>query len=240
MDFKVIDLHMHVVPKVDDGARSMEEAIEMIKSSISQGVGEIFCTSHNGYTKEQSLEYFKQFEALSERVKKENLNVRLHQGCEILTEESEIDDILYCVDKGYFPTLGNSKCILLEFYTGVMPSEASNVVRKVVERGYVPIIAHMERNYNLSEFMVGLLVEMGALVQINAYSLEEETSERRRDRARRLLHKGYVHFLGTDAHQLTHRPPRMEKGIRYVLDSVSEDYARKVLYENAERLILNR
>ncbi len=239
MNDRVIDLHMHVVPNVDDGARSMDEAIEMLKASLSQGVSEVFCTSHNGYTKEESARYKENLELLKARVEVEKLPIKLHAGCEILISEDEIENVLYCVEKGYFPTLGGSKYLLIEFYTNIMPQEATNVVRKVVKGGYVPIIAHMERNYNLSELMVGLLLEMGALVQINAYSLEEEMGETRRDKARRLLHKGYVQFVGTDSHQLTHRPPRMKKGVEYILNNLESSDAKKILYSNAKELILN-
>ena len=64
----IVDLHMHVVPSVDDGSRNMEESLEMIRLAEKQGVTDIFCTPHNGYSAEDGEKYCESFRLLKEAV----------------------------------------------------------------------------------------------------------------------------------------------------------------------------
>lgn len=231
---------MHVVPNYDDGAKSLEEAIKMLRLSSEQGVADIFCTSHNGYTIEDGEKYQKNFALLKERVLLENLNVRLHKGCEILSAEDYIEDILYGIEIGVFSTLGETKYVLIELYPDSKPSEATSIVKKVIDKGYIPIIAHMERNYNLSEMMIELMVKIGALIQVNVFSFVEEKNLLLQERARNLLKRKLIHFIGSDAHGIDHRPPRIISGVEYILDNVDKEYALEILSENANKLLLKR
>ena len=238
MDYSVIDIHMHVVPNYDDGATSLDESIAMLKIAESQGVTDVFCTSHNGYTMEDGEWYKRQFALLKDRLLQEEVKVNLHQGCEILTAGECVDDVLYGIDVGAFSTLAGTKYVLIELYTDTMPSEATQIVKKVIDKGYKPIIAHMERNYNISETMVGLLIQMGALVQVNAFGFVSESSGVLKARARALLQKRYVHFIGSDAHRLNHRPPNVKSGVEYIIANADEKYAQEILNGNAKKLLL--
>ena len=238
MNISIVDLHMHVVPNFDDGSTSIEESIEMLKMSVKQGVTDVFCTSHNGYTIEDGKIYCKQLALLKKRVEEEKIDIKLHCGCEILTAEDYIEDILYGIDVKAFCTLGESKYVLIEFYPDTKPSEATKIVQQVTENGYIPVIAHMERNYNLSNLMVGLLIRMGAFIQVNAISFSDYENYVIRERARNLLKDKYVHFIGSDAHQIKHRPPMLTLGVEYILANTDEKYAEEVLSGNAKKKIL--
>ena len=118
-------------------------------------------------------------------------------------------------------------------------SEVLDIVHEaLVEKGYNPIIAHMERNYNLSDLMVGLLVRMGAYIQVNAISFSDDAPYDIRNRARKLLEEKYVHFIGSDSHQIKHRPPKLTSGIEYILANSEKRYAEEILSGNAKHLIL--
>jgi len=233
----IVDLHMHVVPSVDDGSRNMEESLEMIRLAEKQGVTDIFCTSHNGYSAEDGEKYCESFRLLKEAVIRAGISVRLHKGCEVLCAAEYMEDILYGLDEGIFKTLGETKYVLTEFYPDTKPSEALTIIQALQEHGYKPIIAHMERYYNLTGFMVGVLVHSGALVQVNAYSFLDDPNEFIRIRARELLYNRYIHFIGTDSHRMDHRPPQIENGVRYILENVEEEYAHKILNGNAKQLL---
>ena len=94
----------------------------------------------------------------------------------------------------------------------------------------------MERNYNITSLMVNLLIQSGALVQVNAFSFVDDTDEEICEHARELLRHKYVHFIGSDAHRIDHRPPKISGGIQYILDNIDEEYAAKILRENAKQL----
>ena len=160
-----------------------------------------------------------------------------YEGCEVLCAGEYMDDIVFGLDCGAFATLGTTKYVLTELYPDTRPAEAFSVIKTLCDHSYHPIIAHMERNYNLTGAMVSTLIAMGALIQVNAHSFVAERDVQIRERARRLLRNQQIHFLGSDAHRLAHRPPNVASGVQYVLEHAEEDYAREVLYGNAEKLL---
>ena len=234
---KIVDIHMHVVPGYDDGSESIEESLEMLRLAESQGVTDVFCTSHNGYSKEDGEQYQDSFARLEKAVNEENINIRLHKGCEVRCAAEYMDDIVYGVDTGIFSTLGNSKYVLTELYPDAKPSEALTIIKALTEHGYKPIIAHMERNYNITSLMVNLLIQSGALIQVNAHSFVDDSDTDIRERARNLLRNKYVHFIGSDAHRIDYRPPKIEAGVRYILENVDDEYASQILSANLSLLI---
>jgi protein-tyrosine phosphatase len=234
-EYPVVDLHIHVVPDVDDGSRNINESLEMLELAEKQGVTDVFCTTHNGYSAEDREEYDKAFELLQQAVKEAEIDVKLHKGCEILCAAQYIDDIIYGLDEGIFPTLGNTKYVLTELYPDAKPSEAIQIIKELVEHGYHPIIAHMERNFNITGAMVGVLIQNGAMIQVNAFSFQDESDEEYQRRAKELLSNRYVHFIGSDAHRINHRPPKVDSGIQYILNNIELEYAKDILYENARK-----
>jgi len=237
-EYPVVDLHMHVVPGVDDGAREVYESIDLLELAEMQGVTDVFCTSHNGYSLEDGEAYQKAFDLLKKTAEEADISIKLHKGCEVLCAAEYIDDIIYGLDEGIFPTLGETKYILTEFYMDTKPSEAIRIIKALKDHGYLPIIAHMERNFNITGPMVGILIHCGALVQVNANSFVDEEDESCKQRARELLNSQYIHFIGSDGHRVNHRPPKMDNGIQYLLDNADHTYAKKILYENARNLLL--
>lgn len=99
-------------------------------------------------------------------------------------------------------------------YSDATPNEAEHIVISMIESGWKPIFAHTERYPNLFyEKTITHLISLGAMVQVNLYSLDEEHDVGLKNRARWLIENQYAHFLGSDAHRSNHRPPRYEKGI---------------------------
>lgn len=231
---RMIDLHTHIVPGVDDGSRSIRESMLMLELSQKQGITDVFCTSHNGYSVEDGEKYLESYTALKQAIKNSNLDIRLHKGCEVLCAGDYMDDIIYGLDIGAFQTLADSKYVLTELYPDAKPSEALLIIKSLTEHDYKPIIAHMERNYNISGRMVGLLIQCGAMIQVNAISFEDEQDQELKNRARELLQNRYVHFIGSDSHRIDHRPPNLSSGIHYILQNADEEYAEAILCKNAE------
>jgi protein-tyrosine phosphatase len=232
----VVDLHMHVVPGVDDGARSIAESLEMLKLAEQQGVTEVFCTSHNGYSFEDGEAYQHSFSLLNQAASGVGIQIKLHKGCEVLCASEYMEDIIYGLDEGVFSTLANTKYVLAELYPDTKPSEALQIIKILQKHRYKPIIAHMERNYNITGMMVGVLIQSGALIQVNVGSFAEENSQFKK-RACELLENQYIHFIGSDSHRLDHRPPEIESGVLYILKNTEQEYALKILNGNAKQLL---
>ena len=242
------DIHMHVIPCVDDGARSMDEALDMIRLAVSQGVDTIFATPHSSafddYEVPLSFSYGKsadivkaQFEALRERVRDEGIPVRILLGCEVNCEDSDIRQIVDLLDTGIYPTMNGTKYVLAEFW---QPQEVDAFYRveRLLEARYTPIIAHAERYHFINTDTAAALRKMGARIQINYYSLGEEKKASTSEKARSLLAARLVDFLGSDAHQLDHRPPAIRQGAEYVRKTCEAEYAEKVLRGNAKQKLV--
>ena len=238
--YRMIDTHMHVIPHIDDGPRSIDMALEMIQTSCEQGVTDIFCTSHSwGYCED----YENKFLALKNRVEENDLGVRLHQGCEIECMSNDIETVINNINNGYCRTLGASDYVLLEFNRYISKETLMSTIRKIIMlRNNHIVIAHIERLRCLyegdNESFIDNLRKLGCLFQLNAYSLVEERSDKIRSFARQLLEQRRVSFLGSDAHQMNHRPPNVASGVNYIHENTPGDYADAVCYKNAIDLLL--
>ena len=110
-------------------------------------------------------------------------------------------------------------------------------VEVLVNAGYTPIIAHMERYKYLRDnrLLVDGFRELGAKIQINAYSLFEEMDDSIKNWARRLVLERKVDFLGTDAHRTYHRPPSAEMGLKWLYENMDSEYADAISWGNAQQ-----
>ena len=226
---KIVDFHMHVVPSVDDGSRSVEESLQMLRLASEQGVTDVFCTSHNGYGIDDSERYLTSFSSLQSAVDEAKINIKIHKGCEILCSADYINDTIYSLNRKAFFTMGDTRYVLVELYYDVELSEALTIVKSLIKNGYKPIIAHVERYFNITAEMVRELVENGALIQVNAFSFVDESDSKIRERARMALDNMCVHFIGSDAHRMNHRPPSVKSGIKYILENTDSEYANLIL-----------
>lgn len=231
---------MHVVPSVDDGSLNMSMSLDMLMVAYEQGVREVYCTSHNVYDKEEIDRYKAQFMMLQLMAKSRFSDLKLHTGCELLCAGEYVEDILYGLEIGVFLPLGNSKCVLTELYPDVTPDEAKKVVTSMVGAGWKPILAHTERYPALFDGdTISELIELGANIQFNLYSLEEENDENLKQRARHLVENKYAHFVGSDAHRINYRTPKYEAGVQYLSEHCDEEYVEKLCYKNAKNTLCN-
>ena len=238
---KITDLHMHVVPGVDDGSFDMRMSLDMLELAYEQGVRDIFCTSHNVYSEEEITKYKSQFMMLQMMARARFADLNLHMGCELLCAGEYIDDILYGLEIGVFLPLGNSKSVLTELYPDVTPKEAKAVVKAMVAAGWKPILAHAERYPALFDgTTLRELADIGAKIQINLYSLVEETNDDIRERARHLADNCWAHFVGSDAHRINYRSPKYESGVRYIEEHCGNAYLEEVCYKNADSFIFGK
>ena len=216
-------------------------SLDILELAYEQGVRDIFCTSHNVYSEGKITKYKSQFMMLQMMARARFADLNLHMGCELLCAGEYIDDILYGLEIGVFLPLGNSKCVLTELYPDVTPKEAKTVVKAMVAAGWKPILAHAERYPALFDGTTLLeLVDLGAKIQVNLYSLVEETNDDIRERARHLADNCLAHFVGSDAHRINYRSPKYESGVRYIEEHCGNEYLEEVCYKNADSFIFGK
>ena len=239
---KMVDIHMHLIPGVDDGAEDMMMARMMLLGAREQGIDTILCTPHS-----EAFRYSKDgariiFDRLKANVVSAYQDMKLYLGCEVYCEARMMEQVLECLNTGRYPTMNDTNYVLMEFYGGVEENNALACVEAMVNGGYQPIIAHMERYPYLCDKMnlVDRFRELGALIQVNAYSLFDEDKDSIKNWARRLVQERKVDFLGTDAHKTYHRPPSAQWGLNWLYENVNREYADAIAWRNAERLLIGR
>ncbi|MBQ8685491.1 MAG: hypothetical protein IJ514_04930 [Clostridia bacterium] len=201
----MIDVHTHILPALDDGARTQEEAALLMEMEEKQGVKEVVFTPHY-YGKKRSLEQFLVLreEAWSKLRPYMPSGVKKRLGAEVhLTGVNDPSDDALCA-----LSIEGTSCVLVEFpfYTKWPKSLFVRLSRFIADTGYTPIVAHAERYRELlkNPSVATRLVEMGCLIQLNTRAFLEKTTRRF---AFAMLKNGLVHCLGTDTHDTDSRAP---------------------------------
>ena len=240
MRYTMSDIHAHTLFGVDDGASSLTMSMQLLVQAYREGIADVVCTSHSWGDNDS---YRKNFELLEHTVKKHGLYIRIYPGCEAHCKRQGISRFIEGVKDGTIRTINEGHCLLTEFSPDARAEEILLCSKMVHQQtGKRIVIAHIERCRNLEKNMdaVDELQSMGCLLQLNAYSLVNETREETKNFARKLIADGRIAFLGSDSHRTDHRPPRVQEGLRYIHETCCEDYVDAVCWRNAQRYLLGR
>lgn len=233
-----IDIHSHILPGMDDGARSLRQSLSMLHMACEEGIGLVMATPHNmpGKGCPDAELVRAAVENLAEHAAQEDLPVEILWGTEYYYRE----EILELLEAGQGITLGDSDCVLVEFDPLVERTYFHNALRNILGAGYRPVVAHVERYGRVLEDMSLLrsLKKMGILLQVNALSVTGEDGRQAGKAVRKLLKNGLADFVATDAHSDGRRAPRMAKCAEVLHRKYGGSYAEALLYGNAERLLL--
>ena len=237
----IIDIHTHILYGIDDGATDLEMSLRLLDMEYDQGVRGIFLTNHSYGMEEKSRLYHVRFDEIAGICKERYPDLKLYKGCEILCYRDEMDDIFRNIEDGIFPTMNGTKYILMEFdphYTDGM-DEMTYCAKYALDKGYIPILAHVERYKSLyDEPLSDLkhLKDLGCKVQINLYSVEQDKGTvgggSRKELANLFLKHKLVDFVGTDTHNLNYKSPEAAVGAKALREKYGDEYADIVLHEN--------
>ena len=238
--FSYTDIHCHILPGVDDGARDLEESIAMLKLAYRENIHKIILTPHQKPDRKcvSVSGIYKRIELLSEELSRFPIDIRLYLGGELLYSH----ELTGQLEEGILPTLAGSRYALVEY----LPDENWSYIRDglyhLSGNGYWPIVAHVERYAQVAAKpeRVQELIDMGCRIQVNAGSLTGDWGFGLKRIAARLIRDRLVHFVATDAHRGSgRRSPQMEKCALWLKKKVGDGYARELLHENAEAIFAN-
>jgi protein-tyrosine phosphatase len=201
----MIDLHCHILPGIDDGARDLTDSVAMARVAAADGIRTVCATPHIRHDHDVRIDEIEgRVEELNARLRDEGVAVEVLSGGEVAETAVEV---LSEEELGRV-ALGGGRWILLEPAPGPLSDTLSHRVAHLAERGHHALIAHPERHLSADMFerIAGLIVE-GALVQATAdFFLREEMEEGMLT----LAEAGLVHVLSSDAHtSLGGRPLRL-------------------------------
>lgn len=230
---KLIDIHTHLIPGVDDGVENYKESIEILNKMINDGVTDVICTPHfqSVVTKSDTQTMEEKFNILKEKVENLNLNINLHFGYEVK----------YCSHlkpKYENYTLLGGKYLLIEFNTRNEP-KIFDVIYDLKAKGLTPIIAHVERYPYLKYESILKLKKLGALIQVNSSSITDSKGWFFSKRLiNRMIKEEIIDIIASDVHGIEYRYHSIRLAYDYLIkNKVNKKYVEKICYYNQLEII---
>ncbi len=233
----MIDIHSHILPGLDDGAATIEEAIAMASCAIADGIKQMVVTPHvKSRTYPSKKAILDKMVNLQDVLQKNGINLLLVPGAEYridpeLPRQLARGELLTINDKGRY--------LLVEFSDVSVPDYSTDVFSELLKQGVTPIIAHPERNSVFIEDHNRLyeLLSNGALAQLTSGSLTGYFSPYITTAARSFLERGYIQFIASDAHNRSGQLLQFKPAVWEAKRLLSEEEARRLLISNPQRAL---
>lgn len=228
----MIDIHHHLLWGLDDGSTSLENSITMARMAAADGITHVVCTPHaNGqYAYDRAVVQGK-IDALQQALDEKMIPLKLGRGCDFHlsydnVQEAKVDPTKFSINGlGY---------LLVELPDYGLSQGLTEIFYQLRLAGLTPILTHPERNATLQsdpgrmkEWLQG-----GLLLQVTAGSVLGQMGKQAQKMAHQLLTDRWVHFLATDAHNATSRPPKMREAFDVVAQKYGPEYAHALCVGN--------
>lgn len=235
----MIDLHCHILPGLDDGAGSLEDSLGMARAAQHDGIETIVATPHL-YRGDLSSDDFpvieKRRRELDTGLASGHIAVEVKSGAEVHISHNLIGEI-----RRYRENLviNGSSYMFIEFPSGHVYPGVRNLVFDLMSEGIVPIIAHPERNavFARNPALLYDLIQMGALAQANSGSLLGIYGPEVGESILRFLRFNLVHFLASDAHNLSSIPPGLSEALRKAEAVIGHEPALSLVKDNPQAVL---
>jgi len=230
----MIDIHSHILPGLDDGAKTLEDSVAMVRLAAETGTTDIVATPH------ANLEYSYDQELVDQKI--EELReacgnvVRIYRGCDFHLHYDNIQDALANPAKY---AVNQKSYLLVEFSELLIARTTDELFHRLRLAGLIPIITHPERNHLLQQ-RIELLehwARAGCYLQVTALSLLGRFGKRAREFSEELMRRRLVHIVASDAHDPVHRPARLDETRDYVTRRYGARRAERLFELNPRAVI---
>lgn len=236
----MIDMHCHIVPYTDDGAKDLDTSIAMGKAAQEAGYKAVIATSHyiihdieNDYD-----EFRENIKKLNEVYELNNIDVKVYNGNEIFFT----NNITGLLKEKKVSSLADGRYVLFEFplFNQIVPMNAYDEINELQNAGYIPILAHPERYMFVQKDVNSLipLIEAGVLLQSNVASAYGKYGKKAQKTLKIMLKRRFVHFLATDSHN-THTYEKIELAMKKIKKWNKDEERLNTIISNSEKVINN-
>ena len=215
----MIDIHSHILPNMegDDGSRSWDMSLSMLKIAVQAGTTDMIATPHvnrRGVVPSWAA-ITEAVRTLQEKADKEKLPIHIYSGAEVELNYNALD---FLPDRSQDYCLAESSYILVELTEQSQPEQTEKLLYELMLRGYMPILAHPERYDRIMTHPERVLAWMqkGILTQCNAGSFSGAFGHMAQQQAEALLENHMIVFLGSDAHRIDWRSPDQTQGLQKI------------------------
>lgn len=234
----ITDIHTHILPGIDDGAKDWDVCLQMLSKSWETGVKRVIATPHLIPWKEPiAPERIRELcvEAQNRATKELGIDIEIYTGQELYYHL----DITDKLKKGQALTLAGSRYVLLEFAEDISYQVLYRGIKELLEAHFKPIIAHVERYRCLRK--PGRLQEirnLGALLQMNVEAFQGGILDETARWAKKCLMDREISFLASDMHNVKSRPPISDSTLQWARRKLDEEYFEEILCTNSARILL--
>lgn len=225
----MVDLHSHLLPGLDDGAKTLEDSLAMAEDAIADGITHVVATPHASSNYE--FEFSRVCSALQELRERVAGRLTLASGCDFHLSPENIlalrrDAAPFCINQKDY--------LLVEFNDFSIPPSMDQTLHELRLAGIRPIVTHPERNGILRTHSERLRkwIRQGCYVQVTGGSLAGVFGASAEQRAWTWLTEGLVHFISSDAHNTTRRPLKLKFAYEAIAGRLDEERARALLIDN--------
>jgi protein-tyrosine phosphatase len=228
----MIDIHHHLLWGLDDGATSVETSVAMARVAVEDGITHVVCSPHanSQYNYDPDVVAAK-IDELQRILDKERIALKLGRGCDFHMSYENIQEAK--ADPGRY-SINGLGYLLVELPDYALPRGLTEIFYELQLVGLTPILTHPERNPTLQADQLRMLdwLRGGVLIQVTAGSVLGHMGKHAERMSHQLLANRWVHFLATDAHNTTSRPPRMREAFEVVAKRYGPDYAHLLCVSN--------
>ncbi len=234
----LIDIHCHILPGIDDGAKSIDESIMMARRAQQDGIKIIVATPHvqsEVFENSKSV-ILNSIKELNREIKARGMDILVIPGAEYRLEAN----LPQRLAEGQLMTLNDmGRHILIEFPSTLIPPYSEDILYEIQLQGVTPIIAHPERNAAIigrPDIMLSY-AQRGILAQITSGSITGWFGKKAERTAWDLLYSGAGQFLGSDGHSPTGRAPILSKACRKIEKRLGTEYSETIAYHNSNLML---
>jgi protein-tyrosine phosphatase len=229
----MVDIHSHILPGIDDGAQTIDEAIKMAQAAVEDGITHLYATPHhrNGKYENEKSEIMHEVNLFNMELIKRGIPLQVLPGQESRLYKEMAEDL----DHGILVPLNNTvNYLLIEFPSSNVPANATDILYEINLKNYKPIIVHPERNIEIMENpeLLYELIKAGSLTQITANSIIGNFGKKIMNFSHELIKANMVHFIASDAHNTTSRSFHLKEAYETIQKGYGIDI-RYYLQENA-------
>lgn len=235
----MVDIHNHILWGIDDGAKNPKDTLEMAKSALKNGITHVIATPHHndGTYMNSASKILSRVKEADNLFKKNNIDLVILPGMEIHLN-GEISKDLEAIEEILLPLARDTNFLLIELPYDHVPRYTETLFFDIQLKGYIPIIAHPERNIEIRDNpnIIYELVKKGALTQVTAASVVGMFGDTLQKNAVKLIKHNLVHFIASDAHNVNKRGFVLREAYQWIDKNLDEAYTDNFM-ENAASMV---
>ena len=234
----MIDIHVHILPGLDDGPGTQKKALGMARAAVKDGIQTIIATPHtlNGVFLNWRKDILAACNDFNIVLKEENIPLTVLPGSEVRLNPEIIDEL----SKGRIMTMNDAgKFLCLELPEQFIVKPVIAFINQLNKQEITPIITHPERNALIQQdnAILSQFISAGALSQITAGSLAGRFGKKASKCCIDIVNQGIFHFVASDAHSSGRRPPRLSIAFKKLKKMIGSTAAEKIMMNAPDRII---